>query len=115
MSGKDPSLEIRRPRPRTVEEFVEGPGHVAVAVAAAPPKLAAVPATTELRSPAPTSTATPRRGVAARAKGEAKGRLTVYVDLDVAAKLRRHCFEQGLELSGECERAISEYVARLMP
>jgi hypothetical protein len=107
--SKDPSLEIRRPRPRSVEEFI-GTDEGSNPPAAATPKLAAVPRPVER---APGAGHKNARGVAARAKGEAMGRLTVYVPLEVASTLRRYCFENGLELTGECSKAISEYVARL--
>lgn len=107
MSAKDPSMEIRRPRPRTLDEFV-GADEGAVATTTTP-RLAAVPRPVDVPAAPPRKA----RGVAARAKGEPMGRLTVYIPLDVATKLRRYCFEQGIELTGECSRAIAEHVGRL--
>lgn len=53
------------------------------------------------------------RGVVKRADGDERARVTVYLELDVAAKLRRHCFENGLELSDVASEAINGFVATL--
>jgi hypothetical protein len=53
------------------------------------------------------------RGVVRRADGDERARVTVYLGLDVAAKLRRHCFENGLELSDVAAEAINGFVAAL--
>lgn len=53
------------------------------------------------------------RGVVKRADGDERARVTVYLELDVAAKLRRHCFENGLELSEIAADAINGFVTTL--
>lgn len=54
------------------------------------------------------------RGVVKRADGDERARVTVYLELDVAAKLRRHCFENGLELTDVASEAINGFVATLV-
>lgn len=54
-----------------------------------------------------------RRGIAERRTTEDKGRLTVYVDTQTASKLRRYCFERGLNISDECAKAIEQHVREL--
>jgi hypothetical protein len=120
--SKDPSIEIRRPKARGLDEFVGSEGAPAAAPAPAPavaakttkaPKLAKGKNGKAGRAGGAAADAPRIRGIATRSKGEAKGRLTVYVPLDVAAKLRRHCFEHAIDLTDECAKAISEYVRRL--
>lgn len=126
MSGKDPGFEIRRPRARSIEEFVGSEGAAAPAAPAPPPAPAVAAKTVKAPRPAKVKNgkaparaagaaadAPKIRGIATRSKGEAKGRLTVYVALEDAAKLRRYCFENTLNITDECAKAISEYVRRL--
>jgi hypothetical protein len=47
-----------------------------------------------------------RRGVVARASGQELRRLTVYVDLALAQRLREHCFEHELNLSDVAAEAL---------
>jgi hypothetical protein len=50
--------------------------------------------------------ATRRRGVVARASGKELRRLTVYVELSVAQRLRKHCFDRELNLSEVAAEAL---------
>ncbi len=60
------------------------------------------------RRNAPASTPAPsrRRGVVARASGKELRRLTVYVELGLAQRLRKHCFDQELSLSEVAAQAL---------
>jgi hypothetical protein len=126
---KDPALEIRKPR--SVEDFVHGGGRrtglsvvedVAVAVAAKAVQAPAVESSTEptplpardSKRPERAENAPRVRGLAERRRGEDKARLTVYVSLDAAAKLRRYCFEKGIDISGEVAMAVEEHVRKLL-
>jgi hypothetical protein len=53
------------------------------------------------------------RGIVRRASGDEVARVTVYLPPDVAMKLRRHCFEHGLDISEVAGRAVERYVAKL--
>ena len=53
------------------------------------------------------------RGLVQRADGGELARITVYLDPDVAMKLKRHCFENGLQVSDLAAQAVSKYVAKL--
>jgi hypothetical protein len=41
------------------------------------------------------------------------GRITVYLAEDVDRKLRRHCFEHGLEVSEVAAEAVTKFVKKL--
>ena len=49
-----------------------------------------------------------------RADGRERARITVYVSVPLAAKLRRHCFENGLELSEVAGSALETAINALV-
>ena len=53
------------------------------------------------------------RGLVQRADGVELARITVYLDPTVAQKLRRHCFENSLQVSDTSADAITIYVDKL--
>jgi hypothetical protein len=73
----------------------------------AEPILKVVPLSNESERPAkPAKRSGRRRGVVARAGGLELRRLTVYVDLELAQRLRKHCFERELNLSEVAAEAL---------
>ena len=60
-----------------------------------------------------TATRTKMRGMVRRASGAEVARVTVYLSPDAALKLRRHCFDNALELSEVAGKAVERYVAKL--
>jgi hypothetical protein len=40
-------------------------------------------------------------------------RITVYLEPDVGVKLKRHCFENGLQVSDVAAEAVTKYVSKL--
>lgn len=53
------------------------------------------------------------RGAVKRASGEVLRRFTVYLDPSDSDRLRRHCFENELDLSEVAAMAIHEYLEKL--
>ncbi len=56
---------------------------------------------------------TKMRGLVQRADGGARLRITVYLDPDVGVKLRRHCFENGLQVSDVAAEVVTKFVRKL--
>ncbi len=123
MSAK-PTLSVRSPK--NLEDFVSGSeppaADVRVASVQLPevdplvvedPEPAAAPVLKVVEKAAESVRRQKMRGVVTRADGEERARVTVYLGLDAAAKLRRHCFENGLELSDVAGKAIERFVAKL--
>ena len=54
-----------------------------------------------------------RRGIVARAGGVERARVTVYLNVDTAERLRRHAFERGEEISEIAAKAIEQMVSSL--
>lgn len=118
--SKDPPLELRKPSPipRSLDEFVNGTAAETPAVTPGPdaePTSAGrhLSIARGKRETAAAASAPRIRGIAVRRRGDAKGRLTVYVSVDAAAKLRRYCFENAIDLSDECAKAIEQHVRKL--
>lgn len=124
MSTK-PVLAVRPPASRNLEAFVSGQP---LALSGPPPTADRLPpdasggASAVECEPPPASGQPPppsaerpakMRGVVRRAGGEERARLTVYVSVETAAKLRRHCFDNGLELSEVVSRVVERHVAKL--
>ncbi|MFS8065423.1 MAG: hypothetical protein ACMG6S_03530 [Byssovorax sp.] len=81
----------------------------AVQPPAASVRLPAVqPSAASVQAPAPKV-----RGLVQRADGVELARITVYLDPAVAQKLRRHCFENSLQVSDTAAEAITIYVDKL--
>jgi hypothetical protein len=117
MSSPKPVIAVRPPpRPVDLEAFVSGPpgaqpsaANVQLpAVGGEPP--ARQPSTVDLPGP---SRQRRRRGIVERAGGVERARLTVYLDPSDAQKLRRYCFDNGLELSDVAADAIGKLVSSL--
>ena len=53
------------------------------------------------------------RGLVQRADGAELARITVYLEPAVAMKLKRHCLENGLQVTDLAAKAVSNYVAKL--
>ena len=53
------------------------------------------------------------RGLVQRADGAELARITVYLEPAVAMKLKRHCLENGLQVTDLAAKAVSSYVAKL--
>lgn len=118
MTGPKPLIAVRPPpRPVDLETFVAG-------VSGGQPPAASIPAPAVGREPPAhqSSAITPipatsrprrRRGIVQRAGGVERARLTVYLDPSDAQKLRRYCFDHGLELSDVAADAIGKLVADL--
>ncbi len=111
-----PTLSVRSPR--NIDEFVSGgrqaapdaePSAVVLLTSPEPPPAQVAPASTTIG----TVRRPKMRGLVKRADGDEKARVTVYLELDAAARLRRHCFENGLELSEVAAEAIEALVTRL--
>lgn len=119
-----PTLAVRAPK--NPDDFVNGQRPAAErqdasapppAVGIQPPSAGAQPPAADLE-PSPASserlTARPKmRGMVRRASGAEVARVTVYISPDAALKLRRHCFENGLEISEVAGKAVERYVAKL--
>lgn len=107
MAKPRPALQVRAPK--NLDDFVSGGASdasgqsPAVDVQAPDPK----PPAANRQRPAKV------RGLVARADGGARMRITVYLDPDVGMKLRRHCFEHGLEVSDVAADAITKLVNKL--
>ena len=131
MSAK-PTLSVRPPK--NIEDFVSGGSSAANSQRPAAESQAQVlefqqqPADSTL-APAIQSSTAPRsapsvstevsgprtkiRGVVQRADGVERARVTVYLSVPAAAKLRRHCFENGLDLSDVAALALEEAIDRI--
>jgi hypothetical protein len=106
---KKPALQVRAPK--ELDDFVSGGKPL---VADAQPSDASVqpPAPERTRESAAKKPAKVR-GLVARAGGGARLRITVYLDPDVGVKLRRHCFENGLQVSDIAAEAVTKFVSKL--
>ncbi len=94
---KKPQMKIRPPK--GADTFVEG-GAVAKAPKTPPSS--------------PSLTGAPKlRGLVARAGGEQKMRLTVYLDEETAVRLRTWCFHNGLEMSAVGAEAIAKAMEKV--
>ena len=94
-----PTMRIRPPR--GADTFVEGGSSDARPAAKTPPSSPRLPGAPKLR------------GLVARAGGEQKMRLTVYLDEETAVRLRTHCFQNGLEMSAVGAEAIAKAMAKV--
>jgi hypothetical protein len=99
----------------TIEEFNEVPATAEPVesrpqgiLKIVPPPQPDVAVTRKAKRPTAASVEAPvrRRGVVERASGKELRRLTVYVDLGLAHRLRKHCFEHELNLSEVAARAL---------
>lgn len=104
MGKMKPLLEVRAPR--NVDAFVNGQPLVANAQALD----AEEPMVQELVADSPKPKI---RGLVKRAKGKELARVTIYLEPNVAMKLRRHCFENGLEVSEVGAKVLSKWATRL--
>jgi hypothetical protein len=124
MSAK-PTLSVRSPK-NNLEDFVSGGQPPAADVRVASVQLpeveplvvgdaepVAAPVLKVIEKAAESVRRQKMRGVVTRADGEERARVSAYLELDAAAKLRRHCFENGLELSEVAAKAIECFVAKL--
>jgi len=96
MAKTKPALQVRAPK--NADDFVTGrpaAGRQRPAASAPPPPK--------------------RRGLVQRKGGAERARITVYLEPEVAEKLRRHCFEEGLQVSDLAAAAITRFVAKLAP
>lgn len=106
MSREKPSFAVRSaPPPAAVEAFISGQRP-----AASLQPLASNSQQPEAEEP---PRGTRRRGIVVRAGGVERARLTVYVDVQIAERLRRWAFEHGAELSEVAAEAIAAHVADL--
>ena len=100
-------------QPSTLEREVSAasvqpstPGHEASAASAQ--------LSTPGRQPRTGKATAPRvRGLVQRADGAELARITVYLEPAVAMKLKRHCLENGLQVTDLAAKAVSNYVAKL--
>jgi hypothetical protein len=104
MAKMKPLLEVRGPR--NIDSFVNGQ----------PP--AANGQALDLQPPVvePQITDSPRpkmRGLVKRAKGKELARVTIYLEPEVALKLRRYCFENGLEVSEVGAKVLGKWTTKL--
>lgn len=53
-----------------------------------------------------------RRGVVTRADGKEAGRITVYVPVDLALRLRQHCFELDMTMSEVAGKVLVDALER---
>lgn len=117
MSSPKPTIAVRPP-PRTldVESFVAGAqpptASLQTPTASSEPLGSQQPALSHPTASTPASSrpARRRRGIVERAGGIERARLTVYLDPTDAQKLRRHCFEHGLDISDVAAEAIGHLV-----
>jgi hypothetical protein len=86
------------------------------AASPSPPEASAQPPAVS-GGPTHPSRATAKRpkipGIVQHADGQERARITVYISVLAAVKLRRHCFENGLEISEVAGRELEEMVERL--
>lgn len=101
--AKKPALQVRAPK--NPDDFVAGGAH--------PTPSAQTSAAERQRSTAPSELPTKVRGLVPRADGGARVRITVYLEPDVGVKLKRHCFENGLQVSDVAAEAVTKYVSKL--
>lgn len=119
-----PTLAVRAPR--NLEDFVNGQrpavdrhetNGLESAASVQPRAVDVQTSATDREQPsASAERSTPRtkmRGMVKRASGAEVARVTVYLSPDAAMKLRRHCFDNGLELSEVAGKAVERYVAKL--
>ena len=122
MAKQKPTIEVRAPK--DADDFVAGKRPAASGQASLAPKAPAANVQAEPFPRAPAANvqaSTPERqpqapkvrGLVQRADGGSAIRITVYLEPEVGTKLRRHCFENGLEVSDTAAVAVSEYVAKL--
>jgi hypothetical protein len=128
-SKKKPSLRVMPPPRPDLEAFVHGKAPEVGVQSPAPevqastpevqaPAPAAVPSKPEIRSPvaAPPPIVAVRgtaRGTVRRADGRELGRVTVYVDQESNAKLKRYCFTHGVTASDLCAPAVLAFIESL--
>jgi hypothetical protein len=120
MSSPKPTIAIRPPpRPVDVESFVAGGQPLAVssqALASSGQALTSQPPAANhptVRPPTVSHATRRRKGIVQRASGVERARLTVYLDPSDAVKLRRYCFEQGLEISDVAADAIGRLLSTI--
>jgi hypothetical protein len=118
MAKSKPAIQVRAPK--NADDFVNGkalaPDLSAASSKALAPDLSAASSKAlapDLSAASSKALAPKVRGLVQRADGGAAARITVYLDPDVAMKLRRHCFENGLQVSDTAAVAVTEYVAKL--
>lgn len=101
MAKAKPALQVRAPR--NPDDFVTGRAQDASGQ------------TLDAGGQAPASSRPPAkvRGLVQRADGRERVRITVYLDPDVGVKLRRHCFENGLQVSEIAAEAVTKFVQKL--
>lgn len=115
MAKPRPKLQVRAPR--NPDDFVAGTssdasGQPSDADGQASDASAQMPVTVT-KGPSAGRQQTKMRGLVQRADGGARLRITVYLDPDVGVKLRRHCFENGLQVSDVAAEAVTKYVGKL--
>ena len=90
MAKKKPNIQVRAPK--GAAEFVAGR-----------PTASGQPSTVEGRE----------RGMVKRAGGAARAQISVYLEPEVAEKLRSHCFKRRLRVSEVLATPIAEFVRKL--
>lgn len=106
---KKPALQVRAPK--DLDDFVSGAQPPAADVQ--PSEVSVQPPTVEKPRESVAKKPAKVRGLVARAGGGARLRITVYLDPEIGVKLRRHCFENGLQVSEIAAEAVTKYVNRL--
>lgn len=107
MARERQPIVVRTPKPRNIDEFINGEASTS--------NIQASDVETQLSTSNIQASDVPAglRGVVTRAKGEKLARVSVYLPVEVAAKLRRHCFETGTEMSAFASEAIARSVRKL--
>lgn len=129
MAKSKPAIQVRAPK--NADDFVTGKqpaasvqpstlGHEVPAASVQPSTLgpevpaASVQPSTPERQPRAGKSAAPKvRGLVQRADGAELARITVYLEPAVAMKLKRHCLENGLQVTDIAAKAVTTYVAKL--
>jgi hypothetical protein len=84
----------------------------------APPQAVVVPVVTpcdeEEAQPAASADLRRRRGLVPRANGRETGRITVYVDPDLAIKLKKYCFDRDTTMNDVAGKVLVKALESLL-
>ena len=114
MAKPKPMLQVRAPK--NPDDFVTG--RTSADADGQPSDADGQPSDADAQTPGVVPAAgrqhpTKMRGLVQRADGGARLRITVYLDPDVGVKLRRHCFENGLQVSDVAAEVVTKFVRKL--